>query len=127
MVELCPSSRLSDDKGVILQPGGIRWVPLFCANCHCKSSMYVIESDWDTVKNFASYLCDENAPCHHNCAAKWSPLLDVGMTPDEVFWQKVKDAQLEAFGRELQPEEIVEALKDENHILSKLAKERPKL
>lgn len=106
---------------------GMRRVPLFCANCGVSSGSYVLESAWDAVRNFASYLCDEHVPGGKNCAAKWSPLLGVGMTPDEVFWEKVKHAQLEAFGRELQPEEIVEALKDENHVLSKLAKERPRL
>ena len=66
---------------------------------------------------FAFYLCDP-------CAERLGPITNTYMEPDVVFWQKVKEAQLEKYGRELTAPEIVEALKDENHILSKLAKDR---
>jgi len=76
-----------------------------------------METDWERVKNFAFYLCDA-------CADKWSPLADAAITPDEVFWRKVHDAQMETFGRELTEAELVEALKDDTHILTKLCKDR---
>ena len=119
---ILPNSRLKEDKKVIFWPNGMKLVPLYCANCGVDSGSYVLESEWDSVKNFACYLCDER---QNNCAAKWSPLLGVYMTPDEVFWTKLRNAQIEKFGRELTGPEIIEALKDENHIISKLAKERP--
>ena len=77
----------------------------------------VLEGDWDRVKNFAFYLCEP-------CAEKWSPLADTALSPDEAFWKKVHEAQIEAFGRDLTPEEIVEALEDDSHILTKLCKDR---
>jgi hypothetical protein len=46
------------------------------------------------------------------------------MISDEVFWQRVKQAQLEKYGREMTGEEVAEALKDEHHMLSKLARDR---
>lgn len=77
----------------------------------------VLETDMERVKNFAFYLCEP-------CAEKWSPLADYAIAPDELFWQKVRDAQLENFGRELTESEMAEALKDDTHILTKLAKDR---
>ncbi len=106
---------LRNEKSVVWA-NGIKWLPTFCANCGTEGGM-VMQTDWDRVKNFAFYLCIP-------CSAKWSPMADTAITPDEVFWSKVHDAQMEAFGRELTEEEIVEALKDDNHILSKLCKDR---
>ena len=42
------------------------------------------------------------------------------------FWAKVREAQMEKYGRLLNPLEQIEALKDEHHILAKLAREGPK-
>ncbi len=95
---------------------GMKWIPMFCANCGKEGGM-VLETDWDRVKNFAFYLCEP-------CAEKWSPLADTAIAPDEAFWQKLHEVQLEEFGRELTSAEIVEALKDDANVLSKLCKDR---
>ena len=124
MPEILPSSRPKVETGEIILPGVMRQVPIYCANCGVKSGIFVQENLWQEVRNFACWLCDERFP--NNCYAKWSPLLGVGSTPDEIFWEKIKQAQFEHFGRELTGPEIVEALKDDTHILSKLAKERPR-
>lgn len=122
--EVLPSSRAKSDIGIKSYGAtGMRMVPVFCANCGIESGMYVLESDWDAVKSFSFWLCDERYP--KNCYSKWAALAGTGVTPDEVFWAKVKQAQLEKFGRELTAPEIIEALKDENHIIYKLSKERP--
>lgn len=115
-----PTSRLKDDKNVVITRNGVQWVPIFCANCGVDGGL-VLASDWERVKTFAFYLCDER---RNDCAAKWSPLVDTRLAPDEVFWEKIQQAQLEAFGRQLTAPEIIEALKDETHILAKLARER---
>ena len=91
---------------------GIPWVPIFCANCG-KDGGYVPEE----ASDFAFYLCDP-------CAEKWSPLAGTMAIPDEVFWENVKQTQIEAYGRELTGPEIAEALKDEHHVLTKLARDR---
>ena len=46
------------------------------------------------------------------------------MVPDEVFWQKVLEEQMNTFGRELTNEEMAEVLKDDSSSLSKLCKDR---
>jgi hypothetical protein len=46
------------------------------------------------------------------------------LVPDEVFWKKVEDAQLEKYGRILETYEQVEMLKDGSSLLSKLARGR---
>lgn len=114
--DVLPSSRLREDKNVVIGPYGIRQIPIFCANCGKDGGM-VLESDWDAVKNFAFYLCIP-------CAEKWSALVDTMISPDEKFWRKLHEAQQEAFGRELTENEIIEALKDDKHIISQLARER---
>lgn len=108
---LLPTSIARETKNVIFR-GGIPWVPIFCANCGKDGGLVPEET-----KQFAFYLC---LPC----ADKWSPQVDTMMVPDEVFWEEVKQAQLERMGREMTALEVMEALKDPNHFLSKLAKDR---
>jgi hypothetical protein len=114
--ELLPNCIATRSERTIVWANGMKWIPIFCANCG-KDGGQVLEGDWERVKNFAFYLCDP-------CAEKWSPLANMAISPDEAFWRKVRTAQIEEFGRELTPEEIVEALKDGEHILSKLARDR---
>lgn len=114
--EILPNCIAQRTEKTIVWANGMKWIPVFCANCGTDRGL-VLESEWERVKNFAFALCDP-------CAEKWSPLVDTYIAPDEAFWKKIHDAQMEAFGRDLTPEEIVEALKDDNHILTKLCKDR---
>lgn len=113
--EILPDCHAKTPKNV-MPYGGLDLVPLYCANCG-KDGGATIEERL-IPPHFAFYLCDP-------CAEKWAPLTNTYLEPDVVFWDKVKKAQLEQFGRELSGEEIVEALKDDSHILAKLAKDRP--
>jgi hypothetical protein len=116
--DLLPDSRLKDNKGALRLPFANRmpmnWVPIFCANCGAPGGW--VPEDTTT---FAFYLCNP-------CAEKWSPLAGTMAVPDEVFWQKVRDAEMEQYGRVLSTPEVIEALNDPESVLSKLAKERPK-
>jgi hypothetical protein len=94
------------------QVDGQPYIPFFCANCGCDGG-WVHESS----KDFAFYLCSP-------CFSKHGAVAGTMAIPDEVFWARVKAAQLEEFGRELLPHEVVEALKDSDNILSKLARDR---
>jgi len=114
--DILPNCIATRSEKTVVCANGIKWLPLFCANCG-KDGGLVMETEFDRVKNWAFFLCDP-------CAEKWSPLVDHALAPDEVFWKKVREAQLEAFGRELTDVELVEALKDDNHILTKLSKDR---
>lgn len=108
---ILPTSVPKNIKGVIMR-NGIPWIPIFCANCGKDGGL--IPED---TKDFAFYLC---VPC----GEKWAPLAGTYLVPDNVFWEKVKQVQLEQYGRELSGDEVVEALKDEHHALSKLARDR---
>ena len=93
---------------------GVTWFYLYCANCGKDGGRV---QDTHLSDQFAFYLCNY-------CAETYGAIDGTYMVPDEVFWQKVKDAQMEEFGRELSVDEIVEALKDGSHMLTKLAKEK---
>lgn len=118
-MDLLPDSRLRQPRHV--QRGQhqtptsrlmLNWVPIFCANCGAPGGAVPEETC-----TFAFYLC---VPC----GEQWEPLAGTYLEPDVVFWQKVQEAQQDTYGRELSPTEIVEALKDGNSMLSKLARDR---
>jgi hypothetical protein len=117
-MDLLPDSRLRVPRGIVRGEHStsyklmLNWAPIYCANCGRDGG--AVPAD---TCNFAFYLCEP-------CAEKLPPIEGTYVEPDIVFWQKVKEAQLEAYGQELTPAEIVEALKDGNHMLSKLARER---
>lgn len=116
--DILPDSRLRETKGRVRHVsdllGGQWWIPIFCANCGADGGFIPEES-----KSFAFYLCE-------SCGEKWEPLAGTMKVPTEVFWETVKQEQLEKYGRELTGLEVAEALKDEHHVLSLLAKDRPK-
>jgi hypothetical protein len=106
-----PNSLLKMPKNAQLHRG-MNWVPIFCANCG-KPGGSVPEDHCD----FAFYLCEP-------CAEKLGPVMGTYAEPDVLFWRRVNEAQMEEFGRILTADEQVEALKDEKHILAKLARDR---
>jgi hypothetical protein len=118
--ELLPDSRLKDQhKGEvsILHPvvmNRLNWAPIFCANCG-KPGGYVPQE----TTTFAFYLCNP-------CAEKWSPLAGTMQVPDEVFWEKVRQAEIEQYGHVLSTPELLKALEEGDSALAKLAKDKPK-
>jgi len=101
-MEILPDSRLHVPKRVVRgehktanYKNMLNWVPIFCANCGVEGGFVPEETC-----NFAFYLCQ-------SCADKLPPLEGTYVEPDVVFWEKVKLAQLETYGRELAAEEIV--------------------
>jgi hypothetical protein len=95
-----------------VRAGYMNWVPIFCANCGCDGGLVPEEGC-----NFAFYLCIP-------CSERIPPSAWEMRVPDEVFWDKVKNEQLEKYGRELTENELVEILKDDNNSLTKLCKDR---
>ena len=93
--------------------GGTNYTPIFCANCGKPGGGVS-----DEHITFAFWLCDY-------CFEAWGPIAGTYAVPDEVFWEKIKFAQMEKYGRILTAEEIaVEASKPES-IISKLIREAP--
>lgn len=91
---------------------GVPWIPIYCANCGADGGQ--IPED---TRDFAFYLCQP-------CADRYGEIAGTMMVPDEVFWAKVKDAQLEKYGRELLAHEVVAELADPDSMMTKLASER---
>lgn len=109
--DVLPNSRARTPRKVVMQ-GATAWIPIYCANCGGDGGL-VMENEMD----FAFYLCDP-------CAEKWGIPAGCMATPDEVFWAKVKAAQIEKYGRELTPGEVARELDDETSILTQLSKEK---
>jgi|FreactTroBogLake_1042271.scaffolds.fasta_scaffold19252_3 hypothetical protein len=91
---------------------GLNWTPIYCANCGADGGL-VPEDNC----NFAFYLCN-------SCAEKWSPVEGTYMVPDEVFWQRLLEEQMNTFGRVLTDDEMHTELQNENSVLFKLGKDR---
>lgn len=109
-----PDSRPKVTKNVI-RIGYMNWVPIFCASCGVDGGRVPEENC-----TFAFYLCEK-------CAQNWGNYEGTYIEPDCIFWEKVKRAQIETYGRELTESEVLKELDDESSVLSKLAKERKHL
>lgn len=110
-MDILPDSRAKNKVTPVEGQFGLE-EPYFCANCgklggHC------------LVRNmtFMFYLCPP-------CADTYGPIAGMYAMPDEVFFEKVREAQLEEAGRLLTPLELVKALDDPRSPLALLAKER---
>ncbi len=94
--------------------GKIAWIPVFCASC-CKRGPRVPEVQIQSG-GYVCWLCD-------GCAEKLGPQTDLMLVPEEVFWAKFEQAQIEKYGRTLEPFELELQLGDPNSFASKLARE----
>jgi hypothetical protein len=95
---------------------GREWLYLFCASCGADGGR-VLATDVPNREEFAFYLCND-------CAGKHGAIDGTYTVPDEVFFQKVREASIERRGRELQPHEILVELDDPHSFLTKLVKDR---
>lgn len=108
---LLPSSFARKVKTFLL--GGFPYERVYCANCGKPGPLVMT-----ATKDFAFYLCDDDAQ-------KYGTPDGMYAVPDDVFAERVKQEQLEKFGRILAPAELDEVLNDPHSTLAKLAKERP--
>ena len=113
-----PDSRMAEPIGsqrmVMPKFGAVNQVPIYCANCGEKSGWVVPEEHC----TFACYLCDP-------CAAKWGALYGTLLMPDEVFWRKVAEAELDKYGRILTDEELKFVTENTERGLSLLLNDAP--
>ena len=92
--------------------GAMNWVKTYCINCGCDGPLTLEETT-----TFFSYLCTP-------CAEKYGQWDGMFAVPEEVFFEKLRNAQIEAYGRELTECEMLAALQDGTSVISKLASER---
>lgn len=110
--DLLPDSRARETKGRIFTPSGA-FIPVFCANCgfhggHCP----------EENMTFLFYICNK-------CAEKYGEIAGIMFMPDEIFFEKLKQEQLESHGRYLTLEELAAVVEaDAASPLAKLIQSR---
>ena len=97
------------NKGVIGN-----WQPVFCANCGADGGMVPQEN-----MTFLFYLCN-------GCAITYGNIAGTMLMPDEIFYERLKQEQLERYGRYLTLEEWAWISEDSAHPMWTLLKEQPK-
>ena len=105
-----PESRMRRPVGGIRSPHGTL-IPTYCAQCGKKWGMVP-----EKHITFAFVLCEP-------CAETMGPIAHTYKEPDDVFWKRVVDAQLEEHGEILGPEALAKELDDPTTVMSKLAVE----
>lgn len=112
MPDLLPDCRTREQTGARPGPGGVMWVPVYCAHCHSPGGLVPAEN-----MNFVFYLCNQ-------CFADCGEITNTMVMPDEVFWEKLKQEQLEQHGRFLSEPEISEVIAADASPLATLIKDR---
>lgn len=112
--DVLPDSRLKTihtPKGMVSSPFGT-WIPVFCANCGADGGFCPEEN-----MTFMFYLCNK-------CWEKYGAIAATLAIPDEVFWEKVRQEQMEKYGRLLTEEELLKVSWADASPLAKLLKAR---
>jgi hypothetical protein len=94
-VNVLPSSRCEEivtPRGVLWHRG-MWWVPIYCPSCGTDGGYTPQDS------TFLFWLCQE-------CYEKYGDQTQFYVMPDEVFWQRLADEQLESYGRMLEMHEL---------------------
>lgn len=113
---ILPDSRTRALTGLVWRGEGFGWwVPVFCANCGAAGG-FVPEG-----VTHVFYLCDTK------CAPTLGHIEGLYTEPDTVFRAKILEEQMDRYGRELTPLELLAQLDDVNSPLSRMARERAQL
>lgn len=110
---ILPDSRTHTVRGRI-SICGTTYIPIYCASCGAPGGGVPEEH-----VTFAFWLCTP-------CSDKHGAIANTYSEPDAIFFERVKQVQMEEYGRPLNEIEILKALDDESSALSKLAREAPK-
>lgn len=96
-------------RNMMQGPGGM-WVPVFCANCGVHGG-----SCPEGNMTFIFYLCQKCVDTHGMIAGTM-------LMPDEVFFEIVKQEQMEAHGHYLDQKEMAAVIEADDSPLAKLLK-----
>ena len=109
-MDVLPDCRTKRVTGA--EPGfGLSWIPIFCANCGKEGGSVPEEN-----MTFAFWLC---LPC----AETYGKIAGMMMMPDEVFWEQMKQEQLDKFGRLLTTSELLAIVEADTSPLATLVKQ----
>lgn len=112
MNDILPDSRAKNPTGRVFQ-GATAWVPVFCANCGKPGGMCPEEN-----MTFLFYQC---VPC----SERYGDIAGTMKMPDEVFFEKMRQEQLESHGRYLTETELAFVVQEGASPLATLIKEAP--
>jgi hypothetical protein len=94
------------------RPGPLGFmVPIYCGSCGVEGGQVPEEN-----MTFAYWLCK-------SCFAKYGEVVNTYVMPDEVFWRKLNEEQLEAHGRLLTGPELLDIVAADSSPLATLIKE----
>ena len=108
-MDILPDCRAKETKGRIFICGA-PWIPVFCANCGGDGGLCPEEN-----MTFMFYLCNTCAETHGQIAGTM-------LMPDEVFFEKLRQEQLETYGRYLTQDELDRIANEGETPLAKLLK-----
>jgi hypothetical protein len=106
---LLPDCRAKVPTGTVFRPDGA-WVPIYCANCGTEGGLCPAEN-----MTFFFYLCNACAETHGQIAGTM-------LMPDEVFFETVRQEQLEKYGRYLTQQELAVVVETDQSPLATLLK-----
>lgn len=113
---ILPDSRLVQPTGVVRGTAGpvpsTNWVPIYCANCGVEGGAVPAEN-----MSFVFWLCKK-------CEATCGEIAGTMSMPDEIFWARLAEEQLESYGRFLTEQELIQVVEADASALSTLLKER---
>lgn len=93
--QVLPDSRAREGRGAVPTCTPMGWmVPIYCANCGVEGGLVPEENT-----TFAFWLCNP-------CFGAYGEIAGTMAMPDEVFWERLKQEQLEKYRRMLTPEEL---------------------
>lgn len=109
--DVLPDCRARETKDRLFI-GGQSWVPIFCANCGKRGGSVPEEN-----MTFAFWLCN---PCFESKGHITTTMV----VPDAVFYESLKNEQLESYGRVLNEQELVRVVQEDASPLANLLKSR---
>lgn len=110
-LELLPDSRAKNVTGRVFTMNGT-WVPVFCANCGKDGGLCPEEN-----MTFLFYLCVA-------CNETYGAIAGTMVMPDEVFFEKCKQEQMESYGRYLTESELIAVVQEDASPLATLLRSR---
>lgn len=109
---LLPDCRARQSRAVSRGGQGM-WRPVFCANCGTDGGLVPEEG-----VTFLFYLCNA-------CAETYGAIAGTMLMPDEVFFETLRQVQLEEHGHYLTPAEWQVVGEDPTHPLWTILRDRP--
>lgn len=112
-MDILPDSRQHVDhtpKGMTQGPGGM-WVPIFCANCGIEGGKCPTQN-----MTFLFWLCTK-------CFETHGHITTTMVVPDKVFFDRIAQEQMEAYGRWLSHNELLQVVAEDSTPLATLLKE----